>query len=132
MTGGFGNGSGLESPFCSACVPLPPHRLQRPLSTWRRDRFSRGEMMSGFRETEGPFSLADDLGAETTGYLRIRFNQTFAGAHVLSLLYAPLVIESTGSIPEEVVYNGGTFPANTRLTGTYQFIRTDSPTGTFW
>ena len=67
------------------------------------------------------FSLKDDLVAETTGYVRLRLSHTFNRAHALSLLYAPLFIESTGSIEEELFYNGSTFPADTPLTGTYQF-----------
>lgn len=67
------------------------------------------------------FSLKDDLVAETKGYVRIRLGHTFNDAHTLSLLYAPLRIESMGSIDQDVFYNGTTFPADTPLTGTYQF-----------
>jgi hypothetical protein len=67
------------------------------------------------------FSLKDDLIAETKGYVRIRLGHTFNEAHTLSLLYAPLRIESMGSIDQDVFYNGTTFPADTPLTGTYQF-----------
>ena len=67
------------------------------------------------------FSLKDDLVAETTGYLRLRLNQTFKNVHTVSLLYAPLQIESTGSIDKDIFYNGTTFAAGTPLTGAYKF-----------
>ena len=67
------------------------------------------------------FSLKDDLVAEATGYLRLRLNQTFKSVHTVSLLYAPLEIESIGSIEKDVFYNGTTFAAGTPLTGTYKF-----------
>jgi len=67
------------------------------------------------------FSLRDDLAAETTAYLRVRIGRTFYSRHTLSLLYAPLRVDSEGSIEHDVIYNGTTFPADTPLTGTYQF-----------
>ena len=41
--------------------------------------------------------------------------------HGVSLLYAPLEIESIGSIEKDVFYNGTTFAAGTPLTGIYKF-----------
>ena len=67
------------------------------------------------------FSLQDDLSAKTTPYIRLRVNHTFRNDHMLSLLVAPLSIESKGSIDEDIHYNGTSFPANTPLTATYQF-----------
>ena len=67
------------------------------------------------------FSLKDDLIAKTSGYLRLRINHTFRSIHTLSLLYAPLTIESTGSIDEDIFYNGTNFSSGTSLRGTYQF-----------
>ena len=68
-----------------------------------------------------PFSLKDDLHSETTGYLRLRLTHTYLETHVVSLLYAPLTIKSTGLLAREIFYNGTIFPANTHLEGLYQF-----------
>ena len=67
------------------------------------------------------FSLKDDLIAEGTGYIRLRLNHTFENTHTFSLLYAPLQIQSTGSVDKEIFYNGTTFAAGTPRTGTYKF-----------
>ncbi|MEE2903954.1 MAG: hypothetical protein VYC39_16625 [Myxococcota bacterium] len=67
------------------------------------------------------FSLKNDLEAETKPYVRVRISHTFNEAHTLSLLYAPLRIESEGNIDQDVLYNGINFESGTPLTGTYKF-----------
>ena len=89
--------------------------------------FETGPVFTGQNDVRIPgdggtlFSLKDDLIAETTVYVRLRLGHTFNEAHTLSLLLAPLSIESKGSIKEDVYYNGTTFPSDTPLKGTYQF-----------
>ena len=67
------------------------------------------------------FSLKDDLSAETKAYVRVRLSHTFNKAHTVSLLYAPLSIESEGLATQNIFYNGTTFNEGTPLTATYKF-----------
>jgi hypothetical protein len=67
------------------------------------------------------FSLKNDLKSKTEGFIRIRLNYTIKTRHTLSLLYAPLETVSEGSLPNEIIFEGVTFPPNTDLTGTYKF-----------
>lgn len=67
------------------------------------------------------FSLKNDLIPDPDVFVRVRISYTIKSRHTLSLLYAPLNISSGGSIPENVLFEGVEFPANTRLTGDYKF-----------
>jgi hypothetical protein len=67
------------------------------------------------------FSLKDDLISKTEFFYRIRFNFKIKSRHTLSLLYAPLETVSDGNVPNDIVFEGVTFPANTDLIGTYKF-----------
>lgn len=67
------------------------------------------------------FDLAQDLTPNTTFAFRARANYTVANRHVVSILAAPLTIQSKGSVPEPIVYSGQTFAANAPLEATYMF-----------
>ena len=67
------------------------------------------------------FSLKDDLISKTEVFFRLRVNYTIKSRHTLSLLYAPLETISDGKVPNDIFFEGVTFPANTELTGTYKF-----------
>ena len=67
------------------------------------------------------FSLKDDLVSKTEIFFRLRVNYTLKPRHTFSLLYAPLETESNGNLPNEILFEGVTFPANTYMTGTYKF-----------
>jgi hypothetical protein len=67
------------------------------------------------------FSLKDDLISKTEIFFRIRVSYTIKSRHTLSLLYAPLETVSTGNVPNDIIFEGVTFPANSDLTGTYKF-----------
>jgi len=67
------------------------------------------------------FSLKDDLISKTEIFFRLRANYTIKSRHTLSLLYAPLETVSNGSVPNDIIFEGVTFPANTDLKGTYKF-----------
>ncbi len=67
------------------------------------------------------FSLKDDLTPKTEFYYRIRTGYTIKNRHTLSLLYAPFETVSTGIVPNDILFEGVTFPANSDLTGTYNF-----------
>jgi len=86
-----------------------------------------GAVGTGYNDVRSPgdqgtlFSLKDDLISKTEFFYRIRFNYTIKSRHTLSLLYAPLKTTSIGKVPNDIVFEGATFPANTDLTGTYRF-----------
>jgi len=65
------------------------------------------------------FSLKDDLISKTEIFFRLRVNYTIKTRHTLSLLYAPLETVSNGNLPNDILFEGVTLPANTDLTGTY-------------
>jgi hypothetical protein len=67
------------------------------------------------------FSLKDDLISKTEIFFRLRVNYTIKSRHTLSLLYAPLETVSNGNVPNDIFFEGVTFPANTELEGTYKF-----------
>lgn len=67
------------------------------------------------------FSLKDDLKSKTEFFYRIRASYTINNRHTLSLLYAPLETVSEGNFPDDIFFEGVTFPANTEITGTYKF-----------
>jgi hypothetical protein len=67
------------------------------------------------------FSLKDDLVSKTKLFFRLRLSYTIKNRHTLSLLYAPLETASNGNLPNDLFFEGVTFPANTDLTGTYKF-----------
>jgi hypothetical protein len=67
------------------------------------------------------FSLKDDLVPKTEIFFRLRVNYTIKSRHTLSLLYAPLETVSKGNVPNDILFEGVTFPSNADLTGTYKF-----------
>lgn len=66
------------------------------------------------------FSLTDDLSAEQVPYFRLRLGAVL-GRHTVFGFYAPLRIESRGTLPKDVVFQGVTFPAGSSATATYRF-----------
>ena len=89
--------------------------------------FETGAVFTGYNDVRipgdqgTPFSLKDDLIPKAKLFYRIRLNYTIRYRHTLSLLYAPLEIKSEGSVPEEILFEGVVFDANTQLRGTYKF-----------
>jgi hypothetical protein len=71
---------------------------------------------------QGTFiSLKDDLKPSLDIFYRIKLNYTFSSAHTLSLLYAPLTVESEGRLNKDVNFAGKIFSANKDLSGSYKF-----------
>lgn len=66
-------------------------------------------------------SFKNDLRPGSNLFLRIKLNYYFISAHNLSLLYAPLTIESEGRLNKDVNFAGKIFQANTDLRGLYKF-----------
>jgi hypothetical protein len=86
-----------------------------------------GVVFSGYNDVRIPgtggtlFSMSEELEASPVVYLRLRGSYTKAGRHTLSLLFAPLTVNSTGSVPKEIIFEGVVFPANAELEGIYKF-----------
>lgn len=86
-----------------------------------------GAVGTGYNNIRSPgnqgtlFSLKDDLISKTEIFFRVRANYTIKSRHTLSLLYAPLETISEGKVPNDILFEGVTFPSNTDLTGTYKF-----------
>lgn len=86
-----------------------------------------GIVWTGYNDVRIPgnlgtfLSLKEDLIPDQKVFLRTRISYTIKSRHTLSLLYAPLKVDSKGSVPENILFEGVEFPANTELTGAYMF-----------
>lgn len=106
-------------------LALPAAQLAAaPLSFWI-DAES-GAAFTGYNDVQIPadtgtrFSLADDLSPEAVWYYRLQAGVDI-GRHSVFGLYAPLLVESTGTASENIDFYGEIFTAGTPLTGTYKF-----------
>ena len=86
-----------------------------------------GLLFSGYNDVRIPgdegtlFSLKDDLQDQTEIFYRLRASYIIKSRHTISLLYAPLETESEGSVPNDILFEGVLFPANTELNSVYKF-----------
>jgi hypothetical protein len=87
-----------------------------------------GPVFSGYNNVRIPgntgtlFSLTEDLHARTAFGYRVRLSKTFGDRHWVSVLVAPLRVESRGSLNRDVLFAGTLFPAGqNELTGLYRF-----------
>ncbi|MGM0551493.1 MAG: hypothetical protein ACQESW_10465, partial [Bacteroidota bacterium] len=89
--------------------------------------FETGLVFTGYNDVRIPgdngtlVSFKNDLQSKTEPFYRIRFNYTINARHTISLLYAPLKTQSTGSVSNAIVFKDVVFPANTEITGDYKF-----------
>lgn len=86
-----------------------------------------GLVITGYNDVRIPgdigtlFSLKDDLSAKSKIFYRLRASYAIKSRHTISLLYAPLQVKSEGSIPSDISFAGGLFPANSAIKATYKF-----------
>lgn len=86
-----------------------------------------GAIFTGYNDVRIPgdegtmFSLKDDLKTDTELFFRARLNYHFNAKHHVSLLYAPLNVEATGTLTKAVEFQDETFAANDKLTSTFKF-----------
>jgi opacity protein-like surface antigen len=89
--------------------------------------FETGLVNTGYNDVRIPgnqgtfISLKDDLKPDSDIFYRIKLNYTFGSSHTLSLLYAPLTIQSEGRLNKDVNFTGKLFTANKDLSGSYKF-----------
>jgi hypothetical protein len=67
------------------------------------------------------FSLTDALSTGSSIFLRLRAGFSLGRRHSIILLYAPLSLEGSGSVPYPIDFSGVTFPANASLRSLYRF-----------
>ncbi len=93
---------------------------------WRLD-FENGAAISGYNDVAIPgntgtrFSMTDDLRSDTEYFWRVRADFRFAPKHVLSGLFAPLTINSSGTFDAPVDFAGTTFAPGVPTDGTWTF-----------
>jgi hypothetical protein len=86
-----------------------------------------GGVFSGYNDVRIPgnegtlFSLSKELETNPLIFYRIRLFYDFNARHHVGVLFAPLVINSTGQLDRDIIFVDKTFPANTPLETTYQF-----------
>lgn len=73
------------------------------------------------KETGTAISLTSDLSGDVSPYFRGRLNYTFGERNSLSLLIAPLRLESRGPIDREIHFNNAVFSPGTSITAGYRF-----------
>jgi hypothetical protein len=68
-----------------------------------------------------PFSLSEDLKADSTYFFRFRLGYQWNSRHTLSVFAAPFRIKAAGSVDKDILFFEETFPANVPLSGVYKF-----------
>ena len=66
-------------------------------------------------------SLVSDLSTSPAPAFRLRLGYRVADRHLVTALYAPLRVNARGSVDQEVVFSGATYPAGTPLLAVYRF-----------
>jgi hypothetical protein len=97
------------------------------VASWSVD-VEAGPVFSGYNDVRIPgdtgtlFSLTEDLHARTALGFRARVSKTFGDRHWVSVLVAPLRVESRGTLDRNVVFAGTLFEAgDEELKGLYRF-----------
>lgn len=89
--------------------------------------FESGLVTTGYNDQRIPgnqgtlISFKDNLKPSSELFYRIKLNYTFGEVHTVSLLFAPLTIESEGRLNKDVNFAGEIFPENNSLRGSYKF-----------
>jgi len=86
-----------------------------------------GLVTSGYNDVRIPgdtgteFSLSEDLQTDSSAFFRFRFGRQFGQRHTLFVFVAPLSLNASGSVNQDILFFEETFPANTPLSGVYRF-----------
>jgi hypothetical protein len=96
-------------------------------SRWALD-MEGGLVVPGYNNVQIPnndsgtrFSLKDDVGIDNRVYYRLRLSYRLGRRHGLSLLYAPLSVNASGSLDTPINFQDARFEAGTAVTGLYRF-----------
>jgi len=130
-------GMGLSALLCALCSP------RSAFADGVEVEFETGVVAASRNDVRIPgaggtdLSLVDDLSSPPTPVFRLRAGYRFAERHLFSALYAPLLINATGTLDRDVSFAGQVFPAGSpalavyrfdsyRLTYRYSFIRNET------
>ncbi len=86
-----------------------------------------GAVFSGYNDVRIPgdtgtrFSLSEELKIDPSIFWRAKLGYDFNERHHLSILLAPLSLESAGQLNRDLDFQGTVFPAATPLRATYRF-----------
>jgi len=86
-----------------------------------------GMVFSGYNTVRIPgttgteFSLSRDLKTDSSYFVRLRLGYQFLSRHNISLLVAPLTLNSSGTINRPISFNEVNFPADIPLKSVYRF-----------
>jgi hypothetical protein len=109
--------------WCAAVFVLLPVASSARLTLG----FESGVVSAGYNDVRIPgdtgtlFSLSEDLAIDPSAFLRVRVGYTFGDRHTITALFAPLSVEATGTLGQDVSFAGEDFPAGTNVEGTYTF-----------
>jgi hypothetical protein len=86
-----------------------------------------GVVFSGYNDVRIPgdqgtlFSFSRELETSPKVFYRLRGSYTFGTRHNISLLFAPLTVNSEGMLSRNLIFEGVEFPSATPLEGSYKF-----------
>ncbi|MDZ7722454.1 MAG: hypothetical protein U5R06_06450 [candidate division KSB1 bacterium] len=86
-----------------------------------------GAVFSGYNDVRIPgdngtkFSLSEELNADPAAFFRIGLTLDFNPRHHLKALYAPLSINSTGTLDRDLIFTDEMFSARTPIETQYRF-----------
>jgi hypothetical protein len=89
--------------------------------------FETGLVSSGYNDVKIPgdtgteFSLSSDLQTDSSIFFRFRLGYQFSERHTLYAFVAPLSLDASGSVNQDILFFEETFPANTDLSASYRF-----------
>ncbi len=89
--------------------------------------FETGLVSSGYNDVRIPgdtgteFSLSKDLQTDSSVFFRFRFGHQFGERHTVYAFVAPLSLNASGRVDQDVLFFEETFPANTDLSAVYRF-----------
>jgi hypothetical protein len=86
-----------------------------------------GLVSSGYNDVRIPgdtgteFSLSEDFQTDSSAFFRFRLGYQFNERHTVFAFVAPLSLNASGSVNQDIFFFEETFPANTPLNGFYRF-----------
>jgi len=89
--------------------------------------FETGLVSSGYNDVRIPgdtgteFSLSKDLQTDSSVFFRFRLGYQFGERHTVYAFVAPLSLNASGRVDQDVFFFEETFPANTDLSAVYRF-----------
>lgn len=88
-----------------------------------------GMAFSGYNDVRSPnesnpsplLSLSQDLNIDPTFSSRLQINYRLHPRHQISLMAAPLTFEPSGTLPDDIIFEGETFASGEEIDAVYRF-----------